>query len=348
MNLILLDAFSVAQYITHPISLIAYITAAVMVYFINRDINRRKLIESAPENERASVIIKTAERLHLDLTAVPRSERADLIRQVLRNRIYKQLIIAFIILVIGMFASYISLNYIKSKAGGNNSKYSPKIEINDISARVTFSIDNVGENAPDIFKNTSQLQLRIEKNTNFINQNVLGWKNGFFLSDSLSKLTSITQRFDRNIKATVDGPNLEMVRDYDRFTGILRSFGEDYDWGKASFEGLINVSEFNTWVDSLIDVKKDYQISFEDFSHEYQITPEQRRDLTEYDYRVVVYPIRATLEVFCKGKLIGLSHGIVARVYEHDEDVRRLFVVKFPVTKLSSPALSKVSDSNSD
>jgi len=115
MKLILVDAFSVTQYITHPISLVAYISAAIMVYFINRDINERKKIEAAPESERANIIIKTAERLHLDLTLVPKNERADLIRQVLRNRIYKQLIIAFIILVIGMLASYFVLNLMKIK-----------------------------------------------------------------------------------------------------------------------------------------------------------------------------------------------------------------------------------------
>ncbi|HMI01142.1 MAG TPA: hypothetical protein VK541_01595 [Pedobacter sp.] len=334
MTLIIADAFSVTQYITHPISLLAYIAAAVMVYFINRDVNRRKLIESAPEAERANVIIQTAEKLHMDITAVPRNERAALIRQVLKNRIYTQLIIAFVILVIGMMGSYIVLNFLNKNIP---KPVAPRVQIGDITARVTFYIGEASENSPEIFKNTSQLELRIAENTNFIDKNVIGWKNGFFLPDSLSKVASTTQRFDRNFKATVDGPSLELVREYDKFTGSLKAFGEGYDWKKASFEGLINVSEFNPWVDSLINENSDYQVSFEDFADEYRITPEQRVSITEYDYRVIVYPIRAMLELFCKGKPIGRSDGIVVRVYEHDEDVRRLFVVKFPVTKLSIP-----------
>ncbi len=75
-----LDAFSITQYITNPISLAAFAIAAIMTYLIYKNVNARKKLEAVNESDRASVIIKTAEKLHLDIRAVPVNERASLIR----------------------------------------------------------------------------------------------------------------------------------------------------------------------------------------------------------------------------------------------------------------------------
>jgi undecaprenyl pyrophosphate phosphatase UppP len=104
---IFLDAFSVAQYITNPISLAAFAIAAIMTYFISRNANDRKKIESAKEEERSDLIIRTAERLHLDISQVPKNERAALIKQVLRNRIISQIISAVVIVILGLFITYL-------------------------------------------------------------------------------------------------------------------------------------------------------------------------------------------------------------------------------------------------
>lgn len=337
MKLILLDAFSVAQYITHPISLLAYISAAVMAYFISRDINKRKLIESAPEEERAEIIIKTAEQLHLDLTLVPENQRAALISQTLNYRVYKLLIIAVIILGMGTFATYIALNYINHSNVAPVTHEKKKMEISDVTARVTYTIGEVGKDVPEIFQNNSQLELRIAENTKIVNKDIIGWQNRLFLPDSLFKLSSTKQEFDRKFSPTGEGTSLDLIRDYSRFTGHISYFDEDYDWNKASFEGLINVREPDFWVDSLINENSDFNISREDFFQEYHITPRQKEDWTEYEKRLFVYPIRATLDLFYKGKIIGRSAGIVARVLENQQgDYRRLFVVKFPVTKLNN------------
>ena len=338
MELILLDAFSVTRYITHPISLLAYIVAAVLFYFVNRDINRRKLIESTPEADRANVIIQTAEKLHMDIADVPRNERAALIRQVLQNRIYTQVIIAVVIVVLGMIGSYV---YIRNM----DITHKPfvvvpikpsKIAINDFTAKVTFTIGNVEENAPEIFKNTSQLEIRIADNSKIVNKDVVGWDNRFFLADTLFKLISTKQEFDKEFKPTTEDSSLDLIRDYSRFTGnFSAALHENYDWTKASSEGLIRVSEFNKWVDSLIDENSDFYISRENFFAEYEATSRQIEDWTDNDKRLFVYPIRAYLNLYYKGNIIGRSHGIVVRVIEHQNgDMRRLFVVKFPVTKL--------------
>ena len=102
----LLDAFSISQYITNPISLIAFFIAALMAYFIARNINDRKKIESVSEKDRAGLIIKTAEKLNLDIKLVPVNERSALIKKVLANRIKSQLIVATVIILIGLMITY--------------------------------------------------------------------------------------------------------------------------------------------------------------------------------------------------------------------------------------------------
>ena len=210
------------------------------------------------------------------------------------------------------------------------------IRIKDITAKVTFHIDNVDENTPEIFKNTSELELRIIENKNLDSKNIQGWKNGFFIPDSSLNIISNTQLFDRRLIQSVDLSSMELTRDYKDFKGKLNNLSDNKKWSQSSFEGVIRVIETDKWLDSLKNDSEslDFPITFDDFLKEYKVTSKQRIDLTEYDYRIKVYPIRAKLQVFKNDSLIGISEGIVVKVQEWDEDVRSLFVVKFPVTKL--------------
>jgi hypothetical protein len=210
------------------------------------------------------------------------------------------------------------------------------IKIQDITAKVTFHIDNVDESVPEIFKNNSQLELRIIENKNLDSNNIQGWKNGFFIPDKSLDILSTNQLFDRRVIQSVDLTSVELIRDYRDFKGKLNDLKDDKKWERSSFEGIICVIENNTWLNVL---KKDNDsldlpVTFEDFISEYKVTEKQKTELTEYDYSITVFPIRAKLEVFNNGVLVGLSEGIVVKAREWDEDVRSLFVIKFPVTKL--------------
>lgn len=213
-----------------------------------------------------------------------------------------------------------------------------EIKIEDIKARVTFHINNVDETIPEIFKNTSELELRIVENNNLDTNNIQGWKNGFYIPDSSLAIISTTQLFDRKVIQSVDINSVELIRDYKDFKGKLSVLKDNKKWGLSSFEGIIRVVEKNKWLDIF---KKNYDslnfdlpITFADFLETYKVSQKRKAELTDYDYRIAVYPITAKLEVFNNGQLVGLSEGIVVKVWEWDEDVRNLFVVKFPVTKL--------------
>lgn len=211
------------------------------------------------------------------------------------------------------------------------------IKIQDLTARVTFHIDNMDDSAPEIFKNTAQLELRIIENKNLDTNNIRGWKNGFFIPDNSLEIFSTSQQFDRKIIQSVDLTSIELTRDYKDFKGKLNALKDEKKWGQSSFEGIIRVTETNKWLDVL---KKDndsldFPITFNDFLEEYKVTEKQKIELTEYDYAITVYPIRAKLEIFNNGVRVGFSNGLVVRAREWDEDVRNLFVIKFPVTKLN-------------
>jgi hypothetical protein len=233
--------------------------------------------------------------------------------------------------------SPIKIDELNSKLDSIETKVS-NIKIQDITARITFHINNADETFPEIFRNTSQLELRICKNENLDTTKIKGWKNNFFLPNNSLNVTSTNQLFDRKVNQSVDLTFVELVRDYKSFDGNLEKFADPKIWEESSFEGIIRVVEKNKVLDSLRadSSKNDSHINFTDFANYYEMNESQIKELSDYDYRVTVYPITAKLEIFVNGVSKGYSTGIVVRVSEWDEDVRQICVIKFPVTKLNT------------
>jgi hypothetical protein len=98
-----------------------------MTYFIAVNVNARKKIESAKEDDRADILIRTAERLHLDLNKVPEKERAPLIKQVLKNRIIGQIIVSLTIIALGLLITYLVDKQIGRKENGYNNVTNPSL-----------------------------------------------------------------------------------------------------------------------------------------------------------------------------------------------------------------------------
>jgi len=101
--------FEITKYITHPISLVAYVCALITYFFISRNINDRKKLEANPEAYRA-----TAERLDIKFTDIAESERGTVTLRMLNNRILSQLILAGSIIIGGLIIAYISINYLQT------------------------------------------------------------------------------------------------------------------------------------------------------------------------------------------------------------------------------------------
>lgn len=101
-----INIFEISKYITHPISLIAFVCALITYFFIQRNINDRKKLQANPTAYQA-----TAERLNLDIKKVPVADRTRVTLEVLRTRIYLQIIIALALLTGGLIIAYIVVDY---------------------------------------------------------------------------------------------------------------------------------------------------------------------------------------------------------------------------------------------
>lgn len=117
--------FEIIKYVTHPISLVAYVSALITYFFISRNINERKKLEGNPEAYQ-----KIAERLKLDFELIPESERGIITLKVLKNRIYSQLIIAISIIIGGLIIAYLFINYIHQTGTNQNEIDKRKTEQN--------------------------------------------------------------------------------------------------------------------------------------------------------------------------------------------------------------------------
>ncbi len=152
-----------------------------------------------------------------------------------------------------------------------------KVEIQDISAKVTYQIaDNI--DVPEIFRNNSQLELKIIENSELDTTNIKGWRNDFFISDKSLEIVSANQTFNRQVNNTTDGVTVNLIREYNRFTGQLYSLENLQKWSKSSFEAIIRVSETNKWLDTLAsNENSDFYISREKFNNYYIVSESQKK-----------------------------------------------------------------------
>lgn len=115
MSYFLLDAFSITQYITSPYSLGAFAIAAVMTYFIRQNLNERKKIEAANPEDRATLVKTIAERIHINIDDLPPIKRVEIVKNIIRNRIITQTIIATVVILLGFFITFLVYTNIKSQ-----------------------------------------------------------------------------------------------------------------------------------------------------------------------------------------------------------------------------------------
>ncbi|HZH66998.1 MAG TPA: hypothetical protein VEY10_19060 [Flavisolibacter sp.] len=148
MTFYLLDGVTTAQFITHPISLIAFVTAIVFGYFSVRNDNKRKQIESAPPERRADVIIQTAHTLHINLQLIPEQQRAGIVLKELNIRFTRYLIGAVVVVILGLFITYLVSHQIDTQQT-KVEKFDPEPSIGNESKKdapitnITLNMDSV-------------------------------------------------------------------------------------------------------------------------------------------------------------------------------------------------------------
>jgi TIR domain len=148
---------------------------------------------------------------------------------------------------------------------------------------------------------------------------------GFQARDPPMRLESRSQAVTVDRKVSVDGTWTRSIRVFQQFSGSLGPLADRSLWQGARFEARIeSVVPRGTAVPK---PREPAELAAR-FNAHYRID-ERDRDANP-DYGINPVPIRAELEMFLGGVFVGKSEGIMARVFEWDEDVRNLHVVYFP------------------
>lgn len=160
------EAFNIARYITHPLSLFAYIGAIVLSIYVIRNLIWLRSIKSVPPEKRDDLLIKLSEKLHLDINAVPEEQRAALIRKVLNNRIISQIIYGIIGICILLTIAYIVID--TNRTSLENNKIAKPIIIDSTAYKNTqnsfkvIGIDLEGNNI-DVLVDSIQMSVEWKK-----------------------------------------------------------------------------------------------------------------------------------------------------------------------------------------
>jgi hypothetical protein len=99
---------SISQYITHPISLVAYACALLTTYFIYRDREERKKLKANP-----AAYVETFKYLNVGLPDLPEGKRYMMAIRILRHRIIIKIISALTMLIAGCIFSYLVITLTK-------------------------------------------------------------------------------------------------------------------------------------------------------------------------------------------------------------------------------------------
>jgi hypothetical protein len=99
---------SISQYITHPISLVAYACALLTTYFIYRDREERKKLKANP-----AAYVETFKYLNVGLPDLPEEKRYMMAIRILHHRIIIKIISAITMLIGGCIFSYLVITLTK-------------------------------------------------------------------------------------------------------------------------------------------------------------------------------------------------------------------------------------------
>jgi hypothetical protein len=162
------------------------------------------------------------------------------------------------------------------------------------------------------------------------------WTGTLLLKDPEMRLTASEQTLDSRTVETVDGPSIEQARVFSSFTGEFGSFARPEAWNAALVEARFEALSKDKWLGNLLQSSKlgyrpDYSKMFEQF---YGITKRTVDERAGEDAQLQPLPIQVRLELFVDRTRVASMTGLVVRWSVHDEDVRGLHVVMFPVSRL--------------
>lgn len=202
---------------------------------------------------------------------------------------------------------------------------SEQLGVSDLYAQLSFRFDSYeGRTIPPdlLFADGGELSIGVSDRP----IEGAGWKS--LLRKSIFKvlLSSSIQITNRQSQPTVDGTTVTQTNTFERFSGDLGIYASANSWKDATVAAVFRINARDDWLRS--EAARDNSISLEDFTAFYGIPEDTVKEWSESDYAVTpILPV--SLEVYLGSSKILWREGIIAHVWEHDEDVRNLHVAYF-------------------
>lgn len=210
-----------------------------------------------------------------------------------------------------------------------------ELKMSDISAELEYYLPYNIAPPNKLFENGYELEIAGYHSENMESVD-MSYNWGSFRGDKPQYLfTSNVEVTNITVEATVDDANYTTVSTFSQFKGDLGDLRNPTEWETIFLEArLIGYSQ-NSWWEELRHVVDEYDIyNYEEGFYElYGVTHEQLYEWAGDDYSVSPLPVRVELRVYVNGILRARQNGWVAAVWEHDEDVRGKYVIKFPTTR---------------
>ncbi len=223
-----------------------------------------------------------------------------------------------------------------------------RLRLRDVSARLTYGflldLTQVGR-PPELFPRGVVLEI-VAVRAGHEGAPARDWTGTMLLKQAEMRLKATEQTLDSRTVETVDGPSIEQARIFSGFTGEFGPFALPETWNGALLEARFEVLSQDPWLGKLLQSRRpgdhrDYSDLFQRF---YGISTRTVADRSGENGGIQPLPVQVRLELFVDRTLVAVMTGLVVKVSVHDEDVRGLHVVMFPVTRLKDQIFQPAAD----
>lgn len=219
-----------------------------------------------------------------------------------------------------------------------------KIDTGTITALVKYSFPvESARFKPNVFESNWQLTIRGKPKLDKAPlPKANRWSSRHLLRDPELEIEANVQNIDHRVHHTVDTVDWTQLSIFSQFTGKLGSFSDPLTWNGASVEAHLTASGVGhsqwPWVKKTSErhlhpsEQFEREIGSNAFRRHYGFPSEA--DLSEGDYSITPLPVTAVLTLYVRDRPVASGRAELAKVWEHDEDVRNLHVFKFPIVEI--------------
>jgi hypothetical protein len=212
------------------------------------------------------------------------------------------------------------------------------IDTGDISVVVQYSFVYPLAGEPEFFTTGWDFEL-VANDVSHVDSSLdrFAWSTKPVLEEPQLHLKANVQEVNYRSRTTIDYISWTQTSVFTRFTGELGPFTDPASWNGANFEAVLTAmgrdSNRNRWQEGeFAGLDIDRKLKGLSFAEYYSVPSTWKED---DDAGVGPLPITAELTIYVQDRPVTTAIGWPAAVWEWDEDVRGLKVIKFPIVIVS-------------